>query len=294
MTNTLPTVSCLLPTTDRFELFTRSVACYCRQTYSRTELVVVSNGEPEYRRRVEAHLRQLGRSDIRQVFVEGDDWTLGRLRNLTLESASGELVCQWDDDDLYHPLRIERQVTELLGQHAMSCFLSEMLQYFVDRNELYWTIWDIEPTWPIREQVIPGTLLCWRSVAARYPESGPHSDRLEDMDFLDQLVTEGPVARISGEAYLYVYVFHGRNVWPFDHHWNIAHSWRKARSKSALRWARRDLERHLALFEWPQLELSVCGGDGRAFRSRPGAGQSSLSGWLLATLRPVRDLLGRP
>jgi glycosyltransferase involved in cell wall biosynthesis len=33
--------------------------------------------------------------------------TLGSLRNLDIEMAQGEYVCQWDDDDWYHAGRIE-------------------------------------------------------------------------------------------------------------------------------------------------------------------------------------------
>src|SRR5947208_1986853 len=109
----LPSVSCLLPTTNRLALCKRSIACYCRQTYPNKELIVVSNGTSEYRRQLATHVRRLRRKDVRCVFLDGGDWNLGRLRNQTLDHARGDILCQWDDDDMYHPLRLECQVQTL-------------------------------------------------------------------------------------------------------------------------------------------------------------------------------------
>jgi hypothetical protein len=32
-------------------------------------------------------------------------------RHISIESATGDVLCHWDDDDLYHPERLERQLT---------------------------------------------------------------------------------------------------------------------------------------------------------------------------------------
>lgn len=269
----LPTVSCLMPTLDRLDQLRQSILCFCRQTYPKKELVIASEGTAEYKRRITEHLAGLGRSDIRCVFVDGDGWNLGRMRNLTIEMARGELLCQWDDDDLNHPLRLALQVKALLRRRALSCYLTEQLQYFEERNQLYWVNWDCEPDLPLRVLVIPGTVLCWRSIAARYPESGPDSERGEDMTFLDQLIAEGPVARLSGHPHLYVYRYHGRNVWSFTHHWNIVHGWARTRSSAFVRARRRRLERELGRFDWGRPEIELHGSDGPAFRYRARAYQ---------------------
>jgi hypothetical protein len=44
--------------------------------------------------------------------------TLGTLRGLSLDVATGEIVCQWDDDDCHHPDRILHQVQQMTRQAA--------------------------------------------------------------------------------------------------------------------------------------------------------------------------------
>lgn len=269
MTTPRPSITCVMPTTNRFELFQRSLACYCRQTYPERELVVVTNGGAEYFHRVSAYIEGLGRPDIRPIPLDRSGWNLGQMRNLTLAHARGEVVCQWDDDDMYHPRRLETQLRALVRSGARSCFLTEQLQYFEERNELYWVKWDCWPALPRHQQVAPNTMMCWRSTSARYPESGPLSDRGEDTAFAEQLEAEGPIAMVSRAAYLYVYTYHGGNVFPFEHHWNIVRSWREALSRAQLSGRRRSLERELRLFDWGRPEVLVCGKDGLAFRYRP-------------------------
>lgn len=99
----IPKVSCLLATKDRFELAKRSVTCYCRQTYPAKELVIATEGAPGYKQQLKDLVASLGQEDIRLVLVDGDHWNLGKMRNLTLDQARGDLVCQWDDDEPFSP-----------------------------------------------------------------------------------------------------------------------------------------------------------------------------------------------
>jgi glycosyltransferase involved in cell wall biosynthesis len=205
------------------------------------------------------------------VFVEGGGWNLGRMRNLTIDNASGPVLCQWDDDDLYHPRRVERQVEVLLARRALACFLTAQLQYFYEANELYWTDWDYKPPRPgLREEVIPGTVMCLRSAEVRYPEDGPCARSGEDEVFLDQLIASGPVAKLPGEAHLYVYTFHGANVFSLAHHRKIIRG--RGRDADFVRSGRALLERELACYDWPRPLVRVCGKDGTAFVYHAGRG----------------------
>ena len=44
--------------------------------------------------------------------------SLGELRNRSVELAQGHLVCQWDDDDRSHPMRLSVQVAALIEADA--------------------------------------------------------------------------------------------------------------------------------------------------------------------------------
>lgn len=273
-----PKVSCLLPTKDRFEMVVRSISCYCRQTYPNKELVIASEGLPEYQERLRGLVVSLGRDDIRLVFVEGGHWNLGKMRNLTLDKARGELVCQWDDDDLFHPRRLERQVETVLAQDAQSCFMTEQIQYFPDRGEMYYVDWSGQP--PPRAQVIPGTMMCRRGLPARYPEEGPHCTSYEDMVFFRQLLTLGTMARLTDEGHLYIYTFHGGNVYPFEHHWSLVQ--RKAVNVESLLRRRRQLEAGLDQYGEFDTPIHFLGNNGPAFTYNPGRppGGKSLGPWM--------------
>jgi glycosyltransferase involved in cell wall biosynthesis len=210
------TVSCMLvtrPHEERWPLVARSVACYARQTYPHRELVVVLDAAPEQERaRFEARMSALGLPDLRIIRAPGTP-TLGRLRNLAIEHARGELLCVWDDDDLHHPRRIEVQTAALRDSGAAATFLTDVLHLVSETREVYWTTYKHTV-----QRCLPGTGLFHRSVAARYPEVGPESARTEDTAFCRQLFAEARVHLVDSTPNLYVYVHHGSNTSGDAHH----------------------------------------------------------------------------
>ena len=113
---TEPLISCLavtLPVAERFAFLTRSITDYQRQTHSNRELVLVLNGgDPTVAELIRDHVAALRDPGIRVVEPAGS-LTLGALRNISIEHAGGEIICQWDDDDFYHPERLARQFDAL-------------------------------------------------------------------------------------------------------------------------------------------------------------------------------------
>jgi glycosyltransferase involved in cell wall biosynthesis len=218
---TLSKISCLSITRARLPLLRRAIDSYCRQTYARRELVIVADGEAEERRQLEVHLDQLGRDDIRLHFLDGERRTLGALRNLSLDLADGELVCQWDDDDYSHPERLSTQARRLDDAGAQACFLSDHLQLFEDDRALRWIDWMSHGR---RGQgaLHPGTLLMRKQACFRYPETGAYANRGEDSVLLSVLHDHGKVTVLSGAGHLYLYTYHGGNTFPELHHRRIS------------------------------------------------------------------------
>ncbi|MEM7392458.1 MAG: glycosyltransferase family A protein [Verrucomicrobiota bacterium] len=213
-----PRVSCLMVTLDRLPLLKEAVQCYCDQSYQSRELVIVSDGTEWYRSAVKSYLSFLERDDIRLIEVT-ERQTLGALRNRAVDEAAGDLLCQWDDDDLYHPDRLTLQVDRLLEQDAGACFMTDQLQFFQHDRTLYWIDWTGKTgLW----QYIPGTMMARSDLDVRYPETGDEARRGEDSAFLEKIVACHSVAALSGEGYCYLYRFHGRNVFSHQHHHEIA------------------------------------------------------------------------
>jgi glycosyltransferase involved in cell wall biosynthesis len=215
MRNQPERVSCLMvtrPCAERFELFRRSVACFLAQTYPDRELVVVlDEGPAEWAERFKAHLASLPAAAV--VVEPAGKRTLGALRNLSAAAASGEVLCQWDDDDLSHPTRLARQHDVLRAEGALAVGLQEFMHLFQASREMFWENFLLSP-----DGCHAGTVMFRRGAAARCPEEGPASCKGEDSAFLAGLRSEGKVVPLAGAAYLYVYVYHDNNTFAEDHH----------------------------------------------------------------------------
>jgi glycosyltransferase involved in cell wall biosynthesis len=213
-------ISCLmvtLGTAERLELIKRSIHGYLTQTYPDRELVLVPDLPPESDLdALRSYLDSLSRPDIRCV-VPPRKMSLGALRNLSVESAQGSLVCQWDDDDIFHSRRLEAQAQALQANDAAAVYMGEILHFFSPTREMFWTDWSRTIL-----RCHPATLLAEKDKMATYPESGDESARGEDTFVLKKIRSVHPTHYLSGPASLYVYVFHSGNTMAYKHHRFIA------------------------------------------------------------------------
>lgn len=215
----IPLISCVMVTKGRYELIKKSVYCYTQQTYKNKELIVLSQGDAATNNLIETYIQGLGRSDI-QFLVASPKLTLGAMRNLSIELTTGSVVCQWDDDDLYHPLRLVTQYHALLDSGVSASLYSEHLKYFKNTGEIYWIDWSGEKK--EFERFLCGTVMFdkkyfYMNHNMLYPESGNRSGKEEDLDVLQKLLRCGRIAPIK-EGYQYIYVYHGDNVYWLEHH----------------------------------------------------------------------------
>ena len=205
-------ITCLTVTRPgRTEFLSRAVSDFARQTFSDRELLIVHDGDSVF----DAEVMRLAASHpdatIRVVDAPGG-LSLGAMRNLSVAEAAGDHVCQWDDDDRNHPLRLELQWQALTAERADFCFLSDQLHLFADESRLYWDNWDND-AYPMN--FVQGTLLGNKRLMPRYPDAR----RGEDTDVMLQMLRAGcTVARVRDAGWAYVYVFHGANAWERRHH----------------------------------------------------------------------------
>ncbi len=214
-----PKISCMMVTNGRVEFVKKSIYCFIQQTYAKKELIVLSQGTQEQNQAIRKHIQSLDREDI--IFVEAPQkLSLGAMRNLCVELTTADIVCQWDDDDLYHPHRMMAQYHALLGGNIVASFYTQHLKWFIDSGEMYWCDWSIEyPQWR--------TMLCGSVMFRKYlfydfdnriyPEEGSQSDREEDLNLLMKLSRVGKIAPVN-YGHHYIYTFHGGNVYDYDHH----------------------------------------------------------------------------
>lgn len=246
------------PVPQRFPYFQRSLNSYCLQTHRRRELVIVlDQGQPDSKSAIAAHVASLARNDIQIVAPEGK-LSLGALRNLSLDSVRGQIRCQWDDDDLNHPRRLEMQLQALVESGHQAAYLQEVMHYFSTSRTLYWTNWHATKT-----KSHPGTLMCWSSAPIRYPETGPSSQLGEDTAVAEQLDRQRGYHVLAGAPHLYVYVNHGDNSYGDDHHRMLAT--KLGISRGLLLRRERQLREGMRSFDFGPGDVEVQGYNGPAF-----------------------------
>lgn len=256
----LPLVSCVMVTADRLLMAERSVRCFAEQTYPRAELVIVSAGDRAYRRALEQHLDDYKVSG--RIVAANAGSSLGALRNLSLDAAVGDIICQWDDDDCYHPDRIIRQFEYMTQQATQACFLTDNLHLLEHDRNLYWIDWTRGARPEQWFRLFPPTLMMIKNDRFRYTETGPDAQIGEDLAIAAQLCREVPVAMLDGMGWLYLYIFHGGNTCSKQHHYRIAS--RRSISNESIQARSSDIRRAIQCYPISG-SIIVCGSQGPVF-----------------------------
>jgi hypothetical protein len=195
-----PLISCLCVTRARVTLLMRAVRCFLEQTYLPREMLIVFDSDDAATRQ---YIGTLADDRIRSVEVpESPRRTLGSLRNLAISEARGQYICQWDDDDWYHPDRLTVQLSALRASGRPACVLSR------------WTCLDVESR---RAYISPhraweGSILVERGQMVAYPDL----TRGEDTVAIEALAQRQQLHMLDRPE-LYVYTFHGSNTWDRSH-----------------------------------------------------------------------------
>jgi glycosyltransferase involved in cell wall biosynthesis len=162
-----PLVSCIMPTRDRRPFVSRAVTQFLAQDYPCRELIVVDDGSDA--------IADLLPSDLRIRLLRPERrLSVGAKRNLACETAAGDLLMHWDDDDWMAPWRVSYQVQELEAKHAQVCGLARL--YFYDAESR--RAWEYVYPDGVRGWVAGGTLCYRREVwqAHRFPDVNEGED----------------------------------------------------------------------------------------------------------------------
>lgn len=203
----LPLISCLMVTRRRFELAKLAIKCFQDQSYTNKELIIIDYDEND---NLTQYINQLADDTIRHIPIEPREQTLGELRNFSLENASGDYVCTWDDDDLANPKRLEMQFLALHVLNAEACFLPRLLMWWVNSERMAKS----------RSRIWENSMLCRKDHLPLYPLK----QRGEDTPVTAQIVQNCRVALLD-QPHLYLYAVHQKNTCDgdqFETHWKCA------------------------------------------------------------------------
>lgn len=259
-------ITCVMVTRlapDRQDRIRGAIAAFQAQTHQLRDLLVVIDPAVDTagRRGLAEMIRGSGPAPIRVVEAAGTP-SLGALRNLALDAAAGEVVCQWDDDDIHHPERLAAQLQALRRGGHEAVLLENLLQFFPATRTLYWTNWRATEAGGH-----PGTLMLRRGAAARYPEAGPEASLGEDLAMAKALIARGGLGTLAGSPHLFVYVSHGSNSWDDGHHRMLAE--RLAISRGLLSRREAQLRAGIAGLDLGPGPVRMEGNNGPAFEIAP-------------------------
>ncbi len=199
-----------MPNPDRVRMIKRSISAYQSQSLRGSELVIVMNsarGTKNSCHELLSLINQINDPTIRVIDIQGER-SLGELRNISVAAARSSIICQWDDDDIFHPDRLRDQHAFLELTNADANILSEILLYLEPIRSIFYTNWGRTPYGGFS-----GSLMCKKNAIPMYPESGKNSMLGEDSYVSEILLSQGRLKPLTGKAYLLAYVVHGNNSW---------------------------------------------------------------------------------
>ncbi len=108
-TNENPSVSIIIPTYNRAGFIVQTIESIYQQTYTNWEIIIVDDGSEDDTEKV---IGELNDERIR-FYKAGRTGIVGKLKNIGLQNANGELIAFIDSDDLWAPTKLEKQVAAL-------------------------------------------------------------------------------------------------------------------------------------------------------------------------------------
>lgn len=204
MSNVNPKVSCLCLSYKRAESLKNVINCFNNQSYENRELVVVHRSTDIETKELLASI-SLDKIKVVEVLYD-ENTTLGDVRNISIEAATGDYVCVWDDDDWYHRDRVKLQLDAILSSGKQASVLFYVLMYDKKHGVTYMSP---RHTW---EQ----TIMCNRKFIFDNKIFYPSLDRGEDSEFVKKVIEENAVVPVINPQ-LYIYCYNGKNTCDSSH-----------------------------------------------------------------------------
>lgn len=146
-----PLVSVIVPVYNGEPYITETLESAMLQTYRNLEIIVVDDGSTDSTRRVVA---ECAARDPRIRIVHQANGGVARARNTGLAAARGEFVATLDGDDLWDPVKIDRQVARIREAGEETAFVYCWWMWIDTAGK----VMDRSPRWNLEGDVV-GKLL---------------------------------------------------------------------------------------------------------------------------------------
>lgn len=188
-----PVVSVVIPTRNRKMYLRQAIKSVLAQSYIEFEIIVIDDGSSD-------GTLNLARSfdDPRVRFISQMTAGPSEARNRGMRAANGDYIAFLDDDDLFLPRKLERQVAYLEANAAVDLVASGMqLINENGQNLQVWRTWQDQPELTLLNclyscPVLPSAVLLRKGALAQLDQwFDPGLRRCVDRDFFLQFMLEG-------------------------------------------------------------------------------------------------------
>ena len=199
-----PLISCICVSYNRPHYLKKAIKYFQAQDYPNKELVIVYRStDPETKQLVDSSTD----GSIRGMEYDySEEITLGDIRNQAIAFTNGDIFCNWDDDDWYHPLRLSTQYGNMRDSGQSAALVTNMLVYDELMEQAYFSMFRLWET----------SILCEKSNITDTVKYGS-LNRSEDAVLVNKLMELGSISPCTVPN-LIIYRIHGSNTMQRSHY----------------------------------------------------------------------------
>ena len=193
-----PLVSVVIPTYNRRGMVQDAIDSVFSQTYRPLELIVVDSGSNDGTKEAVLGL------DKGVIYLESKTKGPSSARNMGISSATGDYIAFLDDDDLWHPEKIEIQIEFLKRHPDVAMVSSDTVSQDEDitpKNEP-WIFGDLYPRLFMESFVSTPTVVVRRDVVEEVGGFNEKYIRAEDYDLWLKIAKVFPIAHLKAPLVL--------------------------------------------------------------------------------------------
>ena len=139
-----PRVSVMIPAFNSAQTVVETIRSVQGQSIADLEVIVVDDGSTDD---TAARVEEASATDPRVVFIRQENAGANAARNRALREAKAELVSMIDADDLWHPEKLQRQLTAMDGDRSR-VVLCGIRRFSRENGETRWLHETFPPAFP--------------------------------------------------------------------------------------------------------------------------------------------------
>ena len=191
-----PLISCLCPTKNDPSMVKEAIECFNNQTYANKELILVTDEKNPYLEILETFV-----CDNIKLIKAPEGSVIGKLRNISVDNASGEYIATWDDDDISFEDRLTEQYNSIIKSNKEVCYLTNTLIKDKTNNTVGLSK---------KGLCVDCTMLALKKTFPRYNDEASYPN-VEDVPVKKNYIKRRQITWLN-KPHLYLYNIHGKNT----------------------------------------------------------------------------------